>query len=65
MSAEQTVKFLAFIPRGTEQEIKIFDSIEDIKKINFENQEDAKNLRIFEIEFKRKIPFKTRIEIEI
>lgn len=66
MAKETTIKYIVIIPKeDDEQEIKILDSLEEIKNLEFDSQEVAQQMRIFETEFIRKITFKTKVTLEI
>jgi hypothetical protein len=47
------------------KDIKIENNIEDIQKLEFENEDQIKNLNIFEIEFKSSVNFKTKVKLKI
>ena len=50
--------FLLFL---NDNEIKVIDSLEEISNMTFDDPEMIKNIKIFEIEFQKKISFKTKI----
>ena len=61
-----TIKYIVIIPiDDDEQEIKIMDTLDELKELEFDDQEKAKKVRILETEFKRKITFKTKISLDL
>ena len=45
--------------------IQVINKIAELSNLEFDKVEDTSNLTIFEIEFKKKIEFKTKIKLDI
>lgn len=55
------ISFLAII----KDKINIVENLDEIKAMTFDSVEDAQNMKVFEIEFKRKINLKPMVKVDI
>jgi len=45
--------------------IQVINNLAELSNLEFQTIEDTKNLTIFEIEFKKKIEFKTKVKLDM
>jgi hypothetical protein len=62
--SEQLKKAYLLIDEKNEN-IKLIDELQQVEKMKFESIDELSTIKIFEIEFKKKISFKPEVSIKI
>ncbi len=56
---------IAYLVMVSDKDIRILNEIAEFEDLEFNSVEEAENVKIFEIEFKKKIKFNTKISLDI